>query len=459
MKPIEKLKAVRLAACRERPYLSSAIFSMSPVESPGIETMAVSQDWKLYFSPEFVEETPSNLLVTVILHEVAHLIRDHAARAKSLCADSKRWNLAADAEINDDLFAEGFEFPGFPILPDYFQMDTGLLVEDYYGKGCKKPPPPKCPKCKSKKLKGKGIPNSKPPSVRITCMDCGWSQVVPVGPSEDVDGNIPVTNVPEEESAPSPHDCDSTSDSKKEKHRKEKGGSGSDGKRRKYETETDSDLAISPSEAEIIRQRVAVDIQDHVQNRGHVAGSWRRYAESRLETPTIPWQNILAAYVRRAVAQVAGKVDYTYRRPSRRQSISADIIFPAMFQPKPEIAIVLDTSGSMSDDMISDCLVEIEGIAKAAGGTVHAMAVAADVQNIQRIRSAKQLALGGGGGTDMTKGFLAALTLKPKPHIIICLTDGYTPWPNSGDLKGAIGIVACTTNARVPDFLKTVRVE
>ena len=46
----------------------------------------------------------------------------------------------------------------------------------------------RCPKCKSKKLKGKGIPNSKPPSVRITCMDCGWSQVVPVGPGEGGDG-------------------------------------------------------------------------------------------------------------------------------------------------------------------------------------------------------------------------------------------------------------------------------
>lgn len=448
--PMAKLKAVRLAACQKRPYLSSAIFSMSPVESPGIETMAVSQDWKLYFSPKFVEETPSNLLVTVLLHEVSHLIRDHAARARSFCADPKRWNLAADAEINDDLFAEGFAFPGSPVLPKHFGMKDGLLVEDYYGSG-KEPPPckPECPQCKSKRLKGKGIPNSKPPKIRITCMDCGWSDIFEVKPGDGEGGNIPIDDAPN----------DGNGEGDQGDQEKEEGGSGSDGQRRAYETDEDPDLSISPSEAEIIRQRVAVDISTHVSQRGRVPGTWRRYAEKRLEVAKIPWQNILAAYVRRAVAQVAGKVDYTYRRPSRRQSISADIIFPSMFRPKPEIAVVLDTSGSMSNDMISDCLVEIEGIVKAAGGTVHAMAVDADVQNIQKIRRAKQLALGGGGGTDMTKGFEAALTLKPKPHIIICLTDGYTPWPAQKDLKGAIGIVACTTDTDVPDFLKTVRVE
>jgi len=445
LNPMAKLKAVRLAACQKRPYLSSAIFSMSPVENSKIETMAVSQDWKLYFNPDFVQKTPSNLLVTVVLHEVAHLIRDHAKRAQSLCAEPKRWNLAADAEINDDLFKEGFEFPGFPILPEYFQMDPNLLAEDYYGSGDETPPcKNRCPDCGSKRLKAKRIPGlsrSGKAQIRVTCMDCGWSDVFEPeegdGPGDkgDKDNNIEIENDSEE------------------------GGSGSDGKRRSYETDDEPGLSISPSEAEIIRQRVAVDIKNHVAQRGRVPGVWRRYSETRTTAPKIPWQNILAAYIRRAVAQVAGSVDYTYRRPSRRQSISSEIVFPSMFQPKPEVSIVLDTSGSMSDKMITDCLSEIEGIVKAAGGTANAMAVDADVQNVQRIRRVRDFALGGGGGTDMRKGFIAALSLKPKPNIIICLTDGYTPWPNLGDLKGTIGIVACTTDAHVPDFLKTVRVD
>ena len=39
------------------------------------------------------------------------------------------------------------------------------------------------------------------------------------------------------------------------------------------------------------------------------------------------------------------------------------------------------------------------------------------------------LELVGGGGTDLGAGIAAAAALKPRPSVMIVLTDGFTPWP------------------------------
>jgi len=45
------------------------------------------------------------------------------------------------------------------------------------------------------------------------------------------------------------------------------------------------------------------------------------------------------------------------------------------------------------------------------------------------VTSARQINLVGGGGTDMGAGLVAAAKLRPRPSVIVILTDGMTPWP------------------------------
>jgi predicted metal-dependent peptidase len=148
--------------------------------------------------------------------------------------------------------------------------------------------------------------------------------------------------------------------------------------------------------------------------------------------PKVDWRRVLAAEIRKGLSTVSGRVDYTYRRPSRRASASPDIVMPALERPVPEVLVLCDTSGSMGADELAIVLAEVDGLLKGVGlarNRVRVMAVDAAVQTVQQVTSARQINLVGGGGTDMGAGLAAAARLRPRPSVIVVLTDGMTPWP------------------------------
>ncbi|MFC8720180.1 VWA-like domain-containing protein [Kitasatospora sp. NPDC057198] len=135
----EKLFAARLQAVRARPYLATALFAMHVVESRRVPTMAVDRHWRCYVSPGFVDRTPEEELASVWVHEVSHLLRDHARRGdlamRALGLDGPagrlRVNLAADCEINDDAFGDGLVRPAAAVYPETLGLAEGELMEDY----------------------------------------------------------------------------------------------------------------------------------------------------------------------------------------------------------------------------------------------------------------------------------------------------------------------------------------
>jgi predicted metal-dependent peptidase len=204
-------------------------------------------------------------------------------------------------------------------------------------------------------------------------------------------------------------------------------GSGADGKPRPG----DGDGGIDPSAGALLQLSVAADIQKAAREPGTVPGGWQRWAEALLPTK-VDWRRVLAAEIRRAVSYVAGRVDYSYRRPSRRGAAALPAVLPTLIRPVPEVAVVCDTSGSMTADLLEQALVEVEGILTRGGlpsGSLRVLAVDTTVHAVRRVSRASQVTLAGGGGTDMGAGIDAAAALKPRPSIIVVLTDGYTPWP------------------------------
>ncbi|MFL1379781.1 MULTISPECIES: vWA domain-containing protein [unclassified Nocardiopsis] len=130
-----KLLAARYRAAQDRPYLASALYSLTIVETRQVPTMGVDRRWRCYVSPEFVERTPVPELAGVWVHEVSHLLRDHHGRSDRLPAaeqrDHMRVNIAQDCEINDDILADGLALPEGTMNPERFGMPDGLLFEAY----------------------------------------------------------------------------------------------------------------------------------------------------------------------------------------------------------------------------------------------------------------------------------------------------------------------------------------
>jgi predicted metal-dependent peptidase len=211
-------------------------------------------------------------------------------------------------------------------------------------------------------------------------------------------------------------------------------------------------------QADLLRRQVAQEVRGAPP--GTVPAGLVRWAREIL-APRVDWRRLLAAELRRAIADVAGAVDYSYRRPSRRAAAVSGVVLPALRRPVPEVAVVCDTSGSMTEDLLAMVLAEVEGLLRALGMARQLRVLACDtaVAPAQRVSSARQVELVGGGGTDMGAGIAAASALRPRPAVTVVLTDGLTPWPARAPkgMRVVVGLLGEHAPG-APDWARSIRV-
>ena len=399
----EAFRVARLVAAEQAPYFMHVLFAVAPVAAPGLGTLAVDAQWRLYLDPDLLvgenRWTPP-VLAAGLSHEAGHLLRDHAARADALPIPRhhEAWNIAGDAEINDDLIASGIPLPEWAITPSAIGCPDGDLAEAYYAHLT-------------------GDPATPPPDDSDGEPGCGSG-----AGCHPVPGELPAgVALPDGTAEP-----------------------------------------ISPAEGDFVRRRVAHAIHEHEQakGRGTVPGGLTRWAATVLAPPTVPWERLLRAAIRRAVADRAGRVDYTYSRPSRRPV--PGIIKPSMRGPSLRVSIVVDTSGSMSQADLDAAMGEVNGVLRAGGAArehIRLLSCDAAATTAQRVRSAATIRLTGGGGTDMRIGIDAAEASRPEPHIIVVLTDGDTPWPDTPTRARLVcAVIAHRPPSGTPAWATTVHV-
>lgn len=413
-----------LSPDRGMPYLAAALLKLRPVAAPGLGTLAVDAHWRLYIDFSAVSQWGVEQAASGLLHEVSHVLRSHAARADAhgVPADQQHrliYNASADASINDDLA----EVDTVTLIDGAVDSETlgqprGLTAEDRYDQL----------------------------AARLADQPQGSS--AQAGGTDDVDvdgaGNA-IADGEQHRGGDAQQAGDVDGDQQAGAH---PGGCGSGAGGPAAPCEVAADDADHPgmtdTEADLTRRHVADAVREweSSHSRGTVPAGLSRWADEVLQPPQLDWRSLLRVAVRRGAAVAAGRIDYSHRRLSRRRT--GRVVLPGMVKPKPKVATILDTSGSMGGDDLAAAVAEVDGIARRAGirGDDHQLLAvdAAAPDKPQSVRDARQLELTGGGGTDMRVGITAALDLQPVPDVIVCLSDGYTPWPDE-PLPGGVPLI------------------
>jgi predicted metal-dependent peptidase len=191
---------------------------------------------------------------------------------------------------------------------------------------------------------------------------------------------------------------------------------------------------LSEAEKQAIRDEIkeAVLAAAQTAGAGNLPAGVKRIVQELTE-PKMNWRELLRMQLESTI-----KSDYTWMRTSRK-GWHMDAVMPGMqLEPMIDIAVAIDTSGSIGSAMLKDFLSEIQGIMDSFPAyRIHVFCFDTDVHNpavytSDNLDSISEYEPGGGGGTDFVAiyNYLKAEEIEPKRLVVF--TDGY-PYGSWGD--------------------------
>lgn len=193
-------------------------------------------------------------------------------------------------------------------------------------------------------------------------------------------------------------------------------------------------MQYTPEEREQIRQdMINATIQAaKAGGAGNMPGGVKRMLD-RLLNPKISWRQLIAQQIQSTI-----RANYTWMRSSRKSQESGFYLPGMDREPTVDVAIGIDTSGSISPDMLRDMLSEVQGIMdQYADFRIHIWCFDTEVHNPQVItsdlnQSLLDYELAGFGGTDFEVNWNFMKDQGIQPNKFIMFTDG-EPWRSWGD--------------------------
>lgn len=185
---------------------------------------------------------------------------------------------------------------------------------------------------------------------------------------------------------------------------------------------------------------------------GNMSGGLARWAEALLQ-PKIDWQTALAAYLSFQPS------DYEWTSPDRRFT-DWPFVVPDIVGEKLKFYAAIDTSGSITNEMISGFISELHGILLSFnhvdGVLIGHDHVVHDVIDFDKTSPPTGFT-GGGGGTDFHCVVKEIEDNHDKPVVLIWWTDGYAEWPAKPDYP--VIFVLVDTPLEAPEWATGIHIQ
>lgn len=369
---------------------------------------------RIAFRPEFLDGLSDSELDFIMMHEILHVVLQHCLRGD--VNDPERYNIAADIVVDSIIMLENGGKPSSITLARY----------------------------------GESIhlaPNGKEGHLYT---------------AEEVYEMLPPTK---KNGKPIPFSGSSDGRAKKEQAKPKSGepGPGSwDDHSRWGKFEEDSvlrDVWVK----QFAETCEAITVRDPSNSRGTLPMFAQRLLE-KLMKPQTDWRSILNEFIQEDIN------DYSFSPPDRRFQDSP--FFLPDFNEKGEadetedILFMIDTSGSISDKMMTAAYSEVKGAIDQFNGKLRGWlgffdAAIIEPEPFSSLEEFIVIKPAGGGGTDFQIIFeyVDRYMQEDPPASIIILTDGYAPFPKE-ELANGIPVLWLINNDQVePPWGKVARIE
>lgn len=470
--PKELFAAGRMLARMKAKYMKAIILGFAPIEAPGLGTIGVTEHGVLMLDWDFIAElqrtSPSGTqaaeeVAGLLVHEALHVLLKHGKRSRLARRDVEISGKTDDMSINDMVWDMGFRLPGggSRVTPDHplhgeyaeeYGWPKHLTADEYYERFTKQLQ--RQPQAGSG---GAGQGNAG-----------AGGKGTPQDPNDEQgEGG---SGGDDDHAHPGRGPCKGPKQPQAGPKKPQAGGGwcGSCAGR-PMPNEPSASHPASRSEAEL--QRIARQVAQAVREeaalgRGTVPAGLMRWADELLAPAEVPWEKELAQLTRNALAWRPNAVDHKYDAPSRRQAGigygPGKPMLPRFRMPVPNVTVIIDTSGSMGTQELTLAGREVNGILKAVGANITFVTCDATVHGITKVKSLKEAlsALKGGGGTDMRPAVAAVVKQRPRPEVVVCITDLAIGHP--GDEPRGMKFVWVGVGAHqgpAPVWGKTIRVK
>jgi predicted metal-dependent peptidase len=216
-------------------------------------------------------------------------------------------------------------------------------------------------------------------------------------------------------------------------------------------------LSESERKAHEAEWKIAVAQAAHVAKQaGKLPAGMERIIEDVLK-PVLPWKNILRRFMTEKAME-----DFTWAMPNRR-FVGEHIFLPSRISEDSmgALAIIVDTSGSISNDILNDFGAEVQGVHREVKPKdLYVIYCDAEVNHVDHFGPDDTVTLTahGGGGTDFRPPFEWMAENGVHPKCAVYLTDGYGMFPDEEDVPYPMMWALYHTDVQ-PPFGETLHIE